>query len=47
MAGSTISLQISAAHAQDLERRGGRSHRGRGTFSRSVSRAVSLLPIAR
>ncbi|HEV3076941.1 MAG TPA: hypothetical protein VHB47_21140 [Thermoanaerobaculia bacterium] len=36
MAGSTISLQISAAQAQYLERRGGRSHRGRGTFSRSV-----------
>src|ERR1700687_3655167 len=36
MAGSTISLQISAAHAQYLEQRGGRSHRGRGTFSRSV-----------
>jgi hypothetical protein len=29
-------VQISAAQAQYLEQRGGRSHRGRGTFSRSV-----------
>ncbi len=36
MAGSTVTLQISAAHAEYLGRRGGRSHRGRGTFSRSV-----------
>jgi hypothetical protein len=36
MAGSSISLQISAAHAKYLERRGGRSHRGRGAFNRSV-----------
>ena len=36
MAGSTISLQISAAAAQYLEQRGGRSHRGGGIFRRSV-----------
>ncbi len=36
MAGRTISLQISAAQGEYLARRGARSHRGRGTFSRSV-----------
>ena len=36
MAGSGVTLQISAAHAKYLERRGGRAHRGRGPFSRSA-----------
>jgi hypothetical protein len=36
MAGSGITLQLTAAHAKYLERRGGRSHRGNGPFSRSV-----------
>ena len=36
MAGSGVTLQINAAHAKYLERRGGRAHRGRGPFSRSA-----------
>lgn len=37
MAGSGITLQITAAHAKYLANRGGRSHRGWGnTFSRSA-----------
>jgi len=36
MAGNGITLQITAAHAEYIQRRGGRSHRGRGPFSRSV-----------
>src|SRR5260370_8150646 len=36
MAVSPTSIQISAAHAKSLERRGGRSHRGRGAFNRSL-----------
>jgi hypothetical protein len=42
MAGSGITLQITAAHAKYLERRGGHSHRGNGTFSRSIVLGRSL-----
>jgi hypothetical protein len=36
MAGSGITLQITAAHANYLASRGGHSHRGKATFSRSI-----------
>jgi hypothetical protein len=42
MAGSGITLQIGAPHANYLARRGGHSHRGHGTFSRSQVLARSL-----
>ena len=35
MAGGNITLHLTAAHAKFLERRGGRSHRGKGPFSRT------------
>jgi hypothetical protein len=36
MTGSGITLQLTAAHARYLERRGGRAHRGNGPFSRAI-----------
>jgi hypothetical protein len=42
MAGIGITLQLNAAHSRYLEARGGHSHRGKATFSRSIVLARML-----
>jgi hypothetical protein len=42
MTGIGITLQLNAAHSRYLEARGGHSHRGKATFSRSIVLARML-----